>query len=403
VVSSGGSEAAQLALIYEIYAITRSGAWVAVALFGSISLGGLLGPVSGSVADRFDRRQVMVLSELTSGAAYLSMVFAHAPGVLLAGALAATILGAPFRAASAAAIPNLVGAEDLAWANAQLGAAVNVALVVGPLVGGALVAVSGASLVFAVNAATFAISGALIAFTSGVFGGHRQHPVDETHPTRELFAGFRLIFSNRRLAPLAAASALAYASFGAALVIDPALSRYFHAGSVGYGLLTTMWGAGAVLGALVAGKVVTVPRAHKAVAWGMAAMALSLGSIVVLPTFALIVAAGAIGGAGSGFVFIPWLLLIQHHSTDAVRGRVVAAAEAFDQISFLAGMGTAVPVITMTNPHHAYALAGLLLTAATLITAVSSPRRPAVQPARAVATADDHQVRENMRAPTQRS
>jgi MFS family permease len=390
VVSSGGSQAAQLALVYQIYAITRSGPWVAAALFGSISLGGLVGPISGWVADRFDRRRVMVVSEMTSGAAYLSMVFAHTPGLLLAGALAATLLGAPFRAASAAAIPNLVGGEDLAWANAQLGAAVNIALVVGPLIGGALVAVSGASLVFAVNAATFAISGGLIAFTSGRFGGHQQHHIGEGHPTRDLFAGFRLIISNKHLAPLAAASALAYASFGAALVIDPALSRYFHAGSVGYGLLTTVWGAGAVLGALVAGKVVTVPRAHKAVVWGMAAMALSLGSIPLLPTFALIVAAGAIGGAGSGFVFIPWLLLIQHHSTDAVRGRVVAAAEAFDQISFLAGMGAAVPVISMTNAHHAYALAGFLLTAATLITAISSPRRPAVTPAPALATAEDH-------------
>jgi MFS family permease len=388
VVSSGGSQAAQLALIYQIYAITRSGAWVAAALFGSISLGGLLAPISGWVADRFDRRRVMVVSELTSGAAYLSMVFAHTPGLLLTGALAATVLGAPFRAASAAAIPNLVSSEDLAWANAQLGAAVNVALVAGPLVGGALVAISGASLVFAVNAATFAISGSLIALTSGVFGGHQQH-IGEAHPTRGLFAGFRLIVSNKRLAPLALASALAYGSFGAALVIDPALSRYFHAGSVGYGLLTTVWGAGAVVGALVAGRVVTVPRAHKAVVWGMAAMAISLGSIVVLPTFALIVAAGAVGGAGSGFVFIPWLLLIQHHSTDAIRGRVVAAAEAFDQISFLAGMGAAVPVISITDPHHAYALAGLLLTAATVITAVSSPRRPAVQLPPTLTAADD--------------
>jgi MFS family permease len=389
VVSSGGSQAAQLALIYQIYAITRSGAWVAAALFGSISLGGLLGPISGWVADRFDRRRVMVLSELTSGATYLSMVFAHTPGLLLAGALAATVLGAPFRAASAAAIPNLVSAEDLAWANAQLGAAFNVALVAGPLVGGALVAISGASLVFAVNAATFAISGALIAFTSGVFGGHQKHLIGEAHATRELFAGFRLIVSNKRLAPLAVASALAFGSFGAALVIDPALSRYFHAGSVGYGLLTTVWGAGAVVGALVAGRVVTVPRAHKAVVWGMAAMAISLGSIVVLPTFALIVAAGAVGGAGSGFVFIPWLLLIQHHSTDAIRGRVVAAAEAFDQIAFLVGMGAAVPVISITGPHQAYALAGLLLTAATIITAVSSPRRPAEQPSATPTTADD--------------
>jgi MFS family permease len=171
---------------------------------------------------------------------------------------------------------------------------------------------------------------------------------------------------------LAVASALAFASFGAALVIDPALARYFHAGSFGYGLLTAVWGAGAVAGAVVAGRVVTVSRAHRAVIWGMGAMAVSLGSIPFLPTFPLIVAAGAIGGAGSGFVFIPWLLLLQHHSPDYVRGRVVAATDAFDQVTFLVGMGLAVPAIALVNPHEAYALAGLLLVGATAICALSS-------------------------------
>ncbi len=372
VVSAGGSQAAQIALIYQIYAVTGSGLWVAAALFGSISLGGLLGPVSGLIADRFDRKRVMVMSELTAGAAYLGLVFAHRPVVLLAGALAATALASPFRAASAAAIPNLVAADDLPWANAQLGAAFNVALVAGPVVGGALVAASGADLVFAVNAVSFAISAAVIATTRGTFGAPKHHFVPEEHRASGLFAGFRFIVSSGRLAPLAVASALAFASFGTALVIDPALSRYFHAGSLGYGLLTAVWGAGAVVGAVVAGRVVTVERAHHAVVRGMAAMAVSLGSIAVLPTFPLIVAAGAIGGAGSGFVFIPWLLLLQHHSPDHVRGRVVAAADAFDQIAFLAGMGLAVPAIALANPHRAYALAGMLLVAATAMTALSN-------------------------------
>ena len=369
-VSAGGSQAAQLALIYQIYADTRSGLWVAAALFGSISLGGLLGPVSGWTADRFDRRRVMVLSEITGGAAYLALVFAHTPALLLTGALIATVAGSPFRAASAAAIPNLVQLEDLPWANGQLGTAFNLALVGGPLVGGALVAASGASLVFGVNAATFAASAVLIAFTDGRFGGQLHHAPIEPR-AHDLLAGFRFIVSSRRLAPLAVANALAFGSFGTALVIDPALTRFFHAGSVGYGLLTTTWGAGAVLGALVSGRVVTVDGAHRAIVWGMAAMAVSLGSIAFLPTFAIIVVAGTVGGIGSGFVFIPWLLLIQHLSPDSVRGRVVAAAEVFEQVSFVAGMGLAVPAISIANPHHAYGLTGLLLVLATAIAALT--------------------------------
>jgi predicted MFS family arabinose efflux permease len=176
------------------------------------------------------------------------------------------------------------------------------------------------------------------------------------------------------LAPLAASSVLAYGSFRAAVTVDPVLAHAFHAGSLGYGLLTSVWGGGAVLGAIVAGRTVRPESASRAVAWGMAAMAVSLGSIVVLPNFPLIVAAGALGGVGNGFVFIPWLLVVQHHTADSVRGRVIAASDAFDQVALLCGMGLGVPVIALLGAHHAYGLTGLLLAAAALLARRAIPR-----------------------------
>lgn len=364
IVSAGGSQAAQVALVYQVYATTHSGAWVVASLFASLSVGGLLGPLSGWVADHFNRRSVMVASELGGGAAYLVLVAVHGPGLLVAGALAATILGAPFRAASAAAIPNLVDVEELPWANGLLGTAFNVALVAGPFAGGALVAASGARLVFAVNAASFLVSAAVIAVTPGNFGGRSaEQAISET---QAVLAGFHLLLRDRVLAPLAASSALAFGAFGSALVIDPALAHAFHAGAVGYGLLTTVWGGGAVLGAIVAGRTVQVSWAPRAIVWGMLAMAVSLGSIVVLPSFALIVAAGTFGGVGNGFVFIPWLLVIQHRTPDGVRGRAIAATEALDQMAFLSGMGVAVPTVSLLGAHHAYGVTAVLLAGATI-------------------------------------
>jgi MFS family permease len=369
-ISGGGSQAAQIALVYEIYALTRSGAWVVAALFATISVGALVAPMSGWVADRFDRRRVMVCSELMGAAAYFAMVFLHAPWELLLGALGATVLGSPFRAASGAAIPNLVDWRDVPWANAQLATAFNIALVAGPLAGGAIVALAGAGAVFAVNAATFVVSALLIGLTSGRFGsGDRR--VERPHAAT-LVAGFRALTTRRPVLLLAIASALAWSSFGSALVIDPVLARYFHAGSVGYGLLTAVWGGGAVLGALVAGRTVSVASAPKAIVLGMAAMSVSLGSIVVLPTFGLIVAAGAVGGAGSGFVFVPWLVFIQHQTEDSIRGRVLAAADAFDQSAFLVGMGLAVPVLSSVGPHSAYGVAGALLALAAVMAALAA-------------------------------
>jgi predicted small integral membrane protein len=108
----------------------------------------------------------------------------------------------------------------------------------------------------------------------------------------------------------------------------------------------------------------------------MGAMAASLASIAVLPSFALIVAVGAIGGAGSGFVFVPLLLLVQHHTDDAVRGRVVAATESCEQVAFLLGMGLSAPLISAMRPQHAYALVGVALMAATVFAAQAAASVP---------------------------
>jgi ENTS family enterobactin (siderophore) exporter len=386
-VSVSGSQAAQIALVYEVYERTKSGAWVVAALIASMTVNGLMGPASGWVADRFDRRRVMIASELAGGAAYAVLALAHAPVLLIAGVFAATVLGAPFRAASSAGGPNIVDAGTLAWANGLLQTAFNVGLVAGPLVGGAIVASSGAGAVFVVNAGSFLASGLLIAITRRDFGGrNRERSLRADGDPHPLLLGFSVIARSDLLRSLTAAHSCALGAFGAALVIDPALADQFGAGSVGYGLLTTVWGGGAVVGALVAGRIITLPRAPAAVVWGMAAMAVSLGSIAVLPSFALIVATGATGGAGSGFVFVPVLSLIQHHTEDRARGRVIAAAESCEQVAFLIGMGVAAPAISIFRPQHVYALTGGALVLATLfaIRAAATADRalePAVVPA----------------------
>lgn len=378
-ISVAGSQAAQIAVVYAIYTRTRSGAWVVATLAASISVTGLLGPVGGWVADHFDRRRLMMASELGAGAVYAAMTVVHAPLLLVLATLAASIAGMPFRAASGAAVPNLVGPDDLAWANGQLGAAFNLALVAGPIVGGGLVAASGAGTVFAVNAASYGLSVLLIRSVRWRFQEAR-HDRPEQAGAGQLLAGFRAIVGSPGLVPLAVAGALAFGSFGAALVIDPALATYFHAGSLGYGLLTATWGAGAVFGSLAAGRTVNPDRAPAAITGGVTLMAVSLGSIAALPNFAVIVAVGTLGGFGSGFTFIPWLVLVQHHMPDNLRGRVIAAAEAANQLVFLAGMGLAVPAVSLFNAHRAYALAGILLTVAAMCgaTALRPSGRPAL-------------------------
>jgi MFS family permease len=70
--STGGSQAAQVALAYTVYEQTSSPAWVSASLVASVGVVGLLGPMSGRLSDRGDRRRVMVVAEVAGGVGWPS-------------------------------------------------------------------------------------------------------------------------------------------------------------------------------------------------------------------------------------------------------------------------------------------------------------------------------------------
>ncbi|HKH06230.1 MAG TPA: MFS transporter [Acidimicrobiales bacterium] len=111
--STGGSQAAQVALAYTIYQRTGSAAWVSASLVASAGVVGLVGPLSGRLSDRGDRRRVMVASEVAGAVGWMAVLLVDTPALLVLGALVATAANAPFKAASGASIPNLVPADRL--------------------------------------------------------------------------------------------------------------------------------------------------------------------------------------------------------------------------------------------------------------------------------------------------
>jgi MFS family permease len=337
--------------------------------------------VSGWIGDRFDRRRVMITSELAAGVGWIGVLAVDAPWLLVALVLAATAAGAPFRAASAATIPSLVDDEDLTWANGIVAGSFNAALVVGPLVGGALVAASGPDAVFMVNAGSYVASAALLGRLPAARAGDRRMHLAVTG----IMVGFRVVARDRLLRRLVAVTALSFAAFGVTLVADLPLADHFDAGSVGYGLLTTLWGLGAVAGSWAAARWLRPSGEGLGLALGTAAMAVSLGSIAAMPAFAPIVLVGTIGGLGSGYAFTPWFTMVQRLTEDVHRSRVFAAAEACEQGAFVAGMLAAGWIVDAVGPRPTYLVPGVLLALGAVIAARirrSIPSPVALPPAR---------------------
>ena len=315
--SSGGTQAAQVALAYTVFEQTGSAAWVSASLVASAGVAGLMGPVSGRMSDRLDRRRVMVGSELAGALGWLLVLFARSPAMLVLAALMATAANAPFKAAANASVPNLVEAEHLPWANGTIATALNASMVVGPLAAGALLGIVGPNAVFGLNVVTFVVSARLLARLPGTLAEARPPSTDVATAT------WRAVLADRRRRLLVAVTALSFAAFGVILVADLPLVDHLGGGSVGYALLTTLWGIGAVFGSWAAAR---LPEhlETRALALGTTAMALSVSSLTVLPNLASVIVVGAVGGLGSGIVFPPWFSLLQRSTSDAERGTTFA-------------------------------------------------------------------------------
>jgi MFS family permease len=366
--STGGSQAAQVALAYTVYERTSSPAWVSASLVASVGAVGLLGPVSGRLGDRGDRRRVMVVAEVAGGVGWLLVLLAGSPLALVLAALAATAANAPFRAASSAAVPNLVAPDQLTWANSVMTTAFSASLLVGPLVGGALVGAVGPRSVFALNAVSFLVSAVVIARLPGRFAEARPAAGGAQETPRSPPTSWRRLAADPRRRRLFAVASLAFAAFGITLVADLPLVDHFGGGSVAYALLTTLWGAGAVAGSVVAAR---LPRRREpaALVGGAAAMGVSLGVLAVVGNLPLAIAVGVVGGAGDGVLFVPWYSMMQRGTRDAERGTAFAMADTLDQTAFVAGMVAAGPLVEAIGVQATYLFPGVLMVGAAVLAA----------------------------------
>src|SRR5450759_4882953 len=117
---------------------------------------------AGIIADRYDRRLILLLTDIARGALMLVMaalVAASAPiAAIVALAVMATCFSTVFGPAIGAYLPSLVADEEqLGPANSAWSTLDNLAFVIGPAVGGLLIAAGGLVLAFVLNAATFAV------------------------------------------------------------------------------------------------------------------------------------------------------------------------------------------------------------------------------------------------------
>jgi MFS family permease len=360
IVSLSGTYAASIALAYAIYRQTRSPGWVTATMILTLGVVGFFGPAAGAISDRFDRRRVMILAEVGAAGCWAVMAaVADTPALLLGLALFASLSEALFIPASGAAIPNLAGEDNLAWANGLIAVGRYAGLTMGPLAGGVLFAAVGPRWVFALNALSFVVSAGLVTSVRGTFADPARSPGLPEHSG--LGAGFRFIAREPVLRQMLASWVVFVLGTASTIVAEPLLADDFGAGSVGYGALTACWGGGTIVGAWLSRGV----RQDREALWIVSfsgLMAATCFAVALSPWFWLILVWVAAFGLADGPTQVVEQNLLQRRTPDAVRGRVIGAWEAVMTVSFVAALLLGGFVVGSVGPQRSFVFAGILAT-----------------------------------------
>jgi MFS family permease len=327
--------AAYIALISAIYNETGSALWVSAALFFGV-VGSVVGaPAAGWIGDRFERRRVMVGSDIAAAlvAAVMALTVDSALALaLLFGLLA--VVESPFEPSSASAMPNLVRPEKLPRANALVAGTSSASYLVGPLIGGLLLgAGASAAELLAVDAASFLLSAVLVVSIRRPFGlgaGTESEP--------GVWAGVRLIVDEPVLRVLVTATMVSLLGMGIVNVANYPLSIHLGGGTEGYGALEALLGGGGLVGAAIAARMLNVARAPLIITVMYAVSGLGLLLAGLAPMLAVALAGMAIAGAGRGLGDVADTTLIQARTDDSRRTRVFAAQDGAAHAAYSAAM-----------------------------------------------------------------
>ena len=241
-----------------------------------------------------------------------------------------------------------------ASANAALNVAFSVSFVLGPAIGGVVVASAGAPAALLLDVASFLVCAALLID----FTPHVEDPESRSVGAR-LAAAWRHINEAPALRQLILVEAVALVFAESAGPIEVAFAKStLRVGDAGFGLLVGAWGAGAVLGSLVFARSLSRPLGFL-LAIGTLAVGLSYVGFAVAPALWFAVGAALIGGVGNGVELPSFTSIVQRITPKALHARMMAAVESVVALCVAIGLPLGGALAALTNPRVAFLVVGL--------------------------------------------
>lgn len=311
----------------------------------------LLSVPAGIVADRFDRRMVLLVTDVARGILMLALaaavtVDAHI-GVVIGLSILAACFSTFFNPAIAALVPTLVDERDLGPANSAWATLDNLAFIIGPALAGILLATGGLQVAFLLNAASFAVV-AVVLWRLPVPG--RAEPASPREEGGAAPAPLRWrSLAATLLGPFALDASVSFVSGGVSVLTVILAVDVLGAGEAGTGYLNAAVGVGGVVAGIAGGSLLAQPLRIPLLAGGLigAAGLAGLGLSSALP-FAMLAIAVAV--AGVLLLEIVTTTLIQRVVPDELRGRAVGVIQTSSAILYSLG-SLLMPILASALGH----------------------------------------------------
>lgn len=321
----------------------------------------LFGPLAGALVDRFDRKTLMIGSDIARGALYVVMPFL---GPLWAIYLISfviecfSLLWTPSRDAS---LPNLVPRR-------QLGNATSLGLVTTygtlPLGGLVFAFLSGGSdllpwlqdnptsLALWLDGATFAVSASLVSrirITSPAPA--RVGKFELSRVGRDIVDGLKFLRESTLASAMTLGIVSAFSAVGAVLALGPIFARTLGAGNPGWGILVTSFGIGMGIGMASSNKVVEFVEREFVFVWSIIAAAAMLFVLALIPGIELAAVITVVLGAFCGSAWVSGYVLLQENVTDEFRGRTFGSLTVLSRLGLFLSL-TVFPIIASAIGEH---------------------------------------------------
>jgi MFS family permease len=355
------------ALLWTAALISQVGDWVLIAALpfyvylvahstlaaGATFLAGnlptiLFGSVAGVFVDRWDRKRVIVLGALIQGALLLLLLLVQTRDQLwlvYVVSFCETTVALFAEPAIRAAVPNVVGAEQVVRANSLLSVGENTARLFGPPIAGLLMLAVSLPGVVVLDTASFLVAGALLAFIAAPLREQRaatttEQPADRAFVRvwREWWEGLRLVASERWVVALFLVPGLSLLGDGIfTALLAPFVSAVLGGSALVFGWILTVRGIGGLTGGLALGAV--NERVNRVYLIGPCALFMGVIqlALAIAPSLGLMVATMALGGIAAIGLFVTVSALLQSGIPDRFRGRAFAAYGTSGALAALTG------------------------------------------------------------------